>query len=128
MTRLRNMTIRVALSALAVLTAFAVPVSARKWTDNTGRHHWKGDLVECRDGKVKLRGSDGATISLPVARLSEKDRKWIDKMGKDVITRSKPTDQSGSAQDGVEKGGGPRIGGFEIAERALPAGAEVRVG
>jgi hypothetical protein len=50
---------------------------ARRWTDNTGRFSVEAELVEVREGKVQLRKADGATVALPITRLSDRDQRYL---------------------------------------------------
>ena len=49
----------------------------RKWTDVSGKYHVVATLVESRDGKVKLKKEDGQEVEVPLASLSEADRKVV---------------------------------------------------
>ena len=59
--------------ALGLLLATAYPVSARKWTDRTGKFSTEADLVHVKDGKAILKKSDGKVIAVPLDRLSAAD-------------------------------------------------------
>jgi len=50
---------------------------ARKWTDNTGKFSVEAELVEVKDDKVVLKRTSGTVITLPVARLSKTDRRYL---------------------------------------------------
>jgi hypothetical protein len=49
----------------------------REWSDSTGKHKIKGRLVEVRDGVAYLKTSEGKSVNVPVARLSEADQEFI---------------------------------------------------
>jgi hypothetical protein len=49
----------------------------RTWADRSGGHQVRAQLVEFKDGQVKLKKEDGGTVSLPVDNLSDADRVWL---------------------------------------------------
>ena len=49
----------------------------RTWTDSTGKFSVEAELIEVRDGKAQLRKADGSTLAVPVARLSERDVRYL---------------------------------------------------
>lgn len=49
----------------------------RIWTDATGEHHVSARLVESLDGKVRLLKASGRFTTVPVYRLSETDRRYL---------------------------------------------------
>ncbi len=49
----------------------------RVWTDRGGRFELRAKLVEYEQGKAKLLKKDGTTVTLPIGRLSEKDRQYL---------------------------------------------------
>ncbi|XZE54370.1 SHD1 domain-containing protein [Planctomycetaceae bacterium SH139] len=51
--------------------------SVREWTDSTGRFKVKASLLEVVDGNAMLRGADGRTLKIPLARLSKKDQEYL---------------------------------------------------
>jgi hypothetical protein len=50
----------------------------RTWTDITGTHHIEAKLRGVKDGKVSLERAGGQVISVPIAKLSDADRMFID--------------------------------------------------
>jgi len=52
--------------------------STRTWTDNTGNHHIEAELASVEDGNAVLRQVDGKTTTIPLARLSDADRRFIE--------------------------------------------------
>jgi SLA1 Homology Domain 1 (SHD1) protein len=63
--------------ALGLLLLVASPVAARKWTDDTGKFSVEAELVEVNGDQVVLKKTGGKEITLPVARLSEIDRRYL---------------------------------------------------
>lgn len=51
---------------------------AREWSDATGRFKIEAKFVDVQDGTARLRRTDGTIISVPVARLSEADQRFLD--------------------------------------------------
>ncbi len=54
----------------------------RKWTDRTGTFSLVAEYAGIANGKVTLRKKNGDAVRVPVDRLSEADRKWIDERSK----------------------------------------------
>ena len=51
----------------------------RTWTDATGKFSVTAELVEVRGDKVVLRRQNGKQITVPLAKLSVKDRQFLEK-------------------------------------------------
>jgi uncharacterized protein (TIGR03067 family) len=83
MKRLRIASV-VAVAAMAFLMTQA---TARTWTSSDGKYKVEAELVAHDDRAVTLKKTDGTTISVPLARLSQADRDHLAKLGK-----GKPTD------------------------------------
>lgn len=63
-------------------------VWARKWTDNTGKYSVEAELVQVRDDEVTLRKRSGSVITVPIARLSEVDRRYLESLKKPESNQS----------------------------------------
>ena len=50
----------------------------RTWTDSFGQHTIEAEFSGMIAGNVKLTKKDGATIQLPLEKLSDEDQKWIE--------------------------------------------------
>ena len=53
------------------------PVWARTWTSSSGTYRVEAQFVEYVRGNVVLKKKDGTTISVPLAKLSEADKKFV---------------------------------------------------
>ena len=62
---------------IGLLLISTASISARKWTDTTGKFPVEAELVEVKDGSVKLKKRDGKIITLPVSTLSKADRDFL---------------------------------------------------
>ena len=62
------------LVVMAWLLIFIDPALARKWTDSSGKFSIEAELVEVKDGDVRLKRTDGKVISIAVSKLSKADR------------------------------------------------------
>ncbi len=73
---------RVLPRTLVILLLLSLPgvVLAREWADSSGRFRVEAEFVEVKDGNVRLRRSDGTVVSVPIARLSEPDRRYLDSL------------------------------------------------
>ena len=49
----------------------------RTWKDTTGKFSVEAELVEQTDQAVVLKRADGSTITVPIARLSDADRQFL---------------------------------------------------
>jgi hypothetical protein len=65
------------------------PALARKWTDNTGQYSVDAELVEVKGDDVLLKKPDGSIIPVPINRLSDADRRYLEHLKK----------QTGETQD-----------------------------
>jgi hypothetical protein len=54
----------------------------RIWTDNKGKHRQEAKYVSNERDSVKLRHRDGRVVEVPLERLSESDRRWIEAQAK----------------------------------------------
>lgn len=50
----------------------------RIWHDSSGEFHTEAQFVSMTAGVVTLLKTDGTTVKVPLERLSEEDRKWIE--------------------------------------------------
>lgn len=67
-----------AIVAVGALLLNNPPAFGRKWSDNTGKHAVEAEFVKVKDEKAVLKKPDGGTISVPLVRLSDADREYID--------------------------------------------------
>ncbi|MEE2935889.1 MAG: SHD1 domain-containing protein, partial [Planctomycetota bacterium] len=67
---------------LVGLLVTAAPVSARKWTSSDGKFSIEAELVEAKDGNVRLKRQDGKVITVPVSQLSKADRDYLSSIAK----------------------------------------------
>lgn len=67
------------LAAFLILLLAVSPASAqtRTWRDNTGEYTIDARLVDVVDGNVRLEKSDGSLIVVPLERLSDADRRYL---------------------------------------------------
>jgi len=72
----RKTTWLLAIGAVLFLAPFGV-AEPRTWTDATGRFSVQAELVDFRDGQVRLRTADGRVVSLDVRQLSDGDRQFL---------------------------------------------------
>ena len=49
----------------------------REWEDETGKYKINATFVKFERGKVTLKKKDGSETTLPLAKLSNKDIKWV---------------------------------------------------
>jgi uncharacterized repeat protein (TIGR03803 family) len=63
--------------SVGLLLLATSPALARKWTDSTGKHSVEAELMEVKGDKVVLKKASGLVITVPVARLSEADHRYL---------------------------------------------------
>lgn len=73
----------VPLLCAVIVTAFAPPADARKWTDVSGHYSLTADLVAYSDHSVVLRKANDDLVALPINKLSEADRKFVTRLDGD---------------------------------------------
>ncbi|MFP6657002.1 MAG: SHD1 domain-containing protein [Pirellulales bacterium] len=73
---------RFALMLLVGLLLVTAPVSARKWTSSDGKFSVEAELVEAKDGNVRLKRQDGKVITVPVSKLSKADQDHLSSIAK----------------------------------------------
>jgi hypothetical protein len=69
--------------AVLAYVAFALSTSqlhARKWSDSTGRYSVEADLVRNGDEDVVLRKQNGSHVTVPLVKLSDADRQYVDSL------------------------------------------------
>jgi len=54
----------------------------RMWTDNAGKHRQEAKYVSNDHEAVTLRHRDGRKVKVPLERLSESDRRWVEAQAK----------------------------------------------
>jgi hypothetical protein len=64
----------------------------RAWSDNTGTYHIEGRLIAIFEDKVRVLKSTGKTTTVPMRRLSDADKKYVD----EVIIRQKVAESTDS--------------------------------
>ncbi len=68
--------VRATVILLAVVSLVSV-AAARKWTSRDGKFTTDAELVDFKDGEVKLQKSDGNIISVPLWKLSDNDQEFV---------------------------------------------------
>ena len=61
----------------SLLIATALPAETRKWTSKDGLYSTEAELVERDNAKVTLKKRSGETVTVPLERLSEADRRYL---------------------------------------------------
>jgi len=65
------------LAAALLLFAAALPAEMRKWTSQDGRFSTEAELVDHNATTVTLKKPSGETVSVPLAKLSDADRRFV---------------------------------------------------
>jgi len=70
---------------VAVLLLSATPALARKWTSSNGKFSVEADLIEVKDGNVRLKRQNGKVVTVPVSKLSKADRNYLAAKAKEKL-------------------------------------------
>jgi hypothetical protein len=73
----RAVTVASALKERAKHESVVKPPIKRVWRDATGDFEVEAELVEFKDGQVKLKKSDGLVVTVKAEQLSEPDRQFL---------------------------------------------------
>ena len=63
---------------LVLVVASATPAPARKWSSRSGGFSIEAELLDVRDGNAVLKKEDGTEVSVPLAKLSLADIRYVD--------------------------------------------------
>lgn len=69
---------------LCLLGAMHLQQEVRQWTSHDGKFKLEAELVDSDGEKATLRRADGTTIDVPLKRLSDLDRKFVESHAGDV--------------------------------------------
>jgi hypothetical protein len=83
---MNNYSIRL-VAAIALLAATG-NAGARVWTDATGRYTVEGDLIAFNDEKVVLQREDGELGAVPIEKLSQADRDYLQSKEADTVRKA----------------------------------------
>jgi hypothetical protein len=62
---------------LAGLLLVATPISAREWTSSNGMFSVDAELVDVKNGIVRLKREDGSVVTFAASKLSRADRDYL---------------------------------------------------
>ncbi|HUT93555.1 MAG TPA: SHD1 domain-containing protein [Thermoguttaceae bacterium] len=63
-------------ATVSLVSSDAYP-DVRTWTDSTGEHQTEAELVDLRDGVVRLKRADGQVVSIDLETLSAADQAFV---------------------------------------------------
>jgi len=63
-------------ATVSLVSSDAYP-DVRTWTDSTGQHQTEAELVDFRDGVVRLKRADGQVVSIDLETLSAADQAFV---------------------------------------------------
>jgi hypothetical protein len=106
---LRRLFLQLVLVACAA--AFSATAHARTWTDSTGKYTVDADLIAFNERHVVLQKADHQLISVPLAKLSDADRKFLaTEDATTAMTSALGVDQTWTLANGLKVVG--RVVGF----------------
>lgn len=68
-----------ALAVTSLASTLLAAPAARKWRDKSGKFEMEAVLLEKTDKEVTLKKADGTTVTVPLDRLSDGDREFLQK-------------------------------------------------
>ena len=74
-----NVCLRTVVIFFVMLIACQKIAGAREWTDATGNYCVEAELVDFRNGIVRLRKEDGKIVTVPFEKLSPADRRYLER-------------------------------------------------
>ena len=80
--------------AIFVLLHSVSNAQTRQWSDATGAFQIEAELVTSRGGKVVLEKPNGKLVVVPIAKLSEADRKFLEQKSKSAAAKSAQADNT----------------------------------
>jgi len=87
--------------AIVLLLASAQVVSARQWTDSTGKYHQEAEVVTFDGQLVVLKKAQGRLVAVPLSSLSTADQEYLkSKQAKDDMASMASKDRTWSLIDG----------------------------
>ena len=87
--------------ALFLASTWSLAGEVRTWTDKSGKFKIDAEFIELKEGKVRLKDSDGDVISVPLGKLSKEDQQFLREQAKrrKNSQRSQGTQDSNSLQE-----------------------------
>lgn len=97
---MKSLTIVVSLMFVAAL---ASPAAARLWTDSTGKYTLEAQFVAASNTVVVVKRADHELVSIPLDKLSAKDREYVQSKETGELTqKSFATQQTWTLRDGTK--------------------------
>ncbi len=88
---------------LALWSGFLGAAAARTWTDSTGKYTVDADLIGFNERHVVLEKGDHQLISVPLDKLCDADRKFLDsKEASDAASSTVGADQTWTLNNGLQ--------------------------
>lgn len=77
-------------TVFSLLAATALAAEIRKWTSKDGQYSTEAELVEQDNVNVTLKKESGETVTVPLARLSDADRRYLRELKKKPAAPKEP--------------------------------------
>lgn len=72
------------------LSGIAFSAEVRTWSDKTGKFKVQAELIEVLKDKVALKKTDGKRVEIPLDKLSDADRKFVESLEEDNPFKDAP--------------------------------------
>ena len=105
--------------ALLLTSASVCDAQVRKWTDATGKYSVEAELVDFKDGQVRLRKPDGQVITVPLEKLRAADQEHVRQEARQpAVGREKPREPAPTAKPAASK----PVWMMDLARMRIPEG------
>jgi hypothetical protein len=88
--------------SVCLLAAWSAAAYARPWTDSTGHYTIDADLIAYNDHTVVLQRADHELVAVPVDKLSDQDRKYLQSQEAGDIAKRAEGMQTWTLRDGLK--------------------------
>ena len=114
---------RLAVGLSAIL--FCLPLSARTWTDASGKYKVEAELLKVESDRIQLKKANGVEIWVPMTRLSKADQGFVK-----LQSAKKPAETASAAPAGLKVKGSAQWSNMirmDENQKQLPPDLEVQV-
>lgn len=77
-------------------------VTAREWTDSTGRYKTEAELIAYNESTVVLKKDEGQLVAVPIKQLSDEDQNFLKSKDAEQSVRSADQLQTWTMKDGMK--------------------------
>jgi uncharacterized protein (TIGR03067 family) len=75
----RNNIMKTIVFAISLFVLCETIAIAREWSDSSGKFKVEGDYVQLIEGQVRIEKPNGQSVTVPLNRLSQPDKDWVER-------------------------------------------------